>query len=105
MWQEASSFLKVHPKFLGITGDSLTFLGSILLILEALFKKVQFVSVDQDKVIVKYFPYAEDAGGRRLSPRMTEENWMMLWLVVSRVGAFFLVGGFGFLLLSRIFSE
>jgi hypothetical protein len=105
MWQDAHSFLCQHPKFLGITGDSMTFAGSILLALEALFKEAQFVSINRKAKIVLRSKYAEDASGKPLDPSATEAKWRKLWIVVNRFGAFVLVGGFACLLANRIFAE
>ena len=68
LWQNAHTFLCHRPKFLGITGDSLTFAASLLLALEALFKLAELVSKSRIRAIADHFKYAEDAAGKKLNP-------------------------------------
>ena len=104
MWQE-TQLVAHHPKWPGIVGDSLTFLGSILLTLEALFRPAQNLSVDRKGTIVKYFKTAERADGEKLKPEDVKRGWEVLWTRCNRIGVVLLVIGFGFLLGVRLFAE
>ncbi len=95
----------LHPKAIGIIGDSLTFVGSVLLSLEALFKQTERLSVDTKKTIVKFFPSAEELEGDAVDPELVEKKWLKLWGWASKAGTILLAAGFAFLLLGRIFAE
>ena len=105
MWQDVHSFICYCPKCLGITGDSLTFVSSFLLALEAVFKPSAKISIERKKAIVKHFPYADNRDGTKLDAADVERKWSKMWVWVNRIGAFGLVVGFAFLLASRVLAE
>ncbi len=104
MCQTAELF-GIPAKVLGLTGDSLTFAGSLVLALEALFKQTERLSINRKRTIVKNFKYAEDAAGRNLTDAAVERKWFKLWVFVSRAGAIVLAVGFAFLLATRILED
>jgi hypothetical protein len=105
MWEGTQSFFVQHPKALGIAGDSVTFAGSLILSLEALFKKAERVSIDRKRKIIALSPYAETSSGTPLSAEAVEAKWLQIWAFASKLGTIVLTFGFLCLLLSRIFAE
>jgi hypothetical protein len=105
MWEGAQSILGLSSRTLGITGDSLTFAGSLVLALEALFKETERLSIDRKRTIVRNFKYAEDREGRDLTDEAVERKWFKLWVFASRMGAMVLALGFAFLLATRILEK
>lgn len=103
--QSAHEFVFAHRRCLGITGDSLTFLGGMLLALEALLKRRERTSIATKRTIAKFFPDAEDESGKSINPEKTEEKWVNRWHWVAQVGTVALAAGFLVLLLLRIFAE
>ena len=103
--QSAQTFVVEHRKCVGVFGDSLTFLGGVLLALEALWKKSERTSIAVKKTTAKYFPQAEDESGNTISPEAAEEKWVNRWHRVSQLGAIAMAAGFFLLLLCRIFAE
>jgi hypothetical protein len=94
--------LRQHHRTVGIWGDSLTFLGGLLLSAEALFKKKDRLAVAVKGTVAKFFPGAEDSGGNKVSPTTTEEKQVNLWGLVAKAGIGMLTIGFLVLLLLRI---
>jgi len=105
MWEGAQTFLTQHPKALGITGDSVTFLGSFILSLEALCKNTERISVDRKRKIIQSSPYAEAESGAPLSSEAVERQWQKLWALAAKSGTLVLTAGFLLLLFNRIFAE
>jgi hypothetical protein len=103
--QSPHEFVFAHRRCLGITGDSLTFLGGILLALEALWKKRERTSIATKKTTAKFFPGAEDESGKSINPEQTEEKWVNRWHWIAQVGTVAVAAGFFVLLLLRIFAE
>lgn len=106
MWESIHALLIGHPKALGVLGDSFTFIGSLLMAAEALWKKTERIAIATKKTIVKYFPTAEDEKGKPVSPTVVEEKWSNRWNVASKSGVIVLAAGFALLLAHRIlFTE
>jgi hypothetical protein len=103
--KSVQEFVVAHRKCLGISGDSLTFLGGLLLALEALWKKSERISIAVKKTTAKDFPHAEDAAGKSINPEDTEQKWVNRWHLISQLGAVAMAAGFFVLLLCRIFAE
>ncbi len=103
--QSVQAFVVAHRKYLGISGDSLTFLGGLLLALEALWKKSERISIAVKTTTARYFPKAEDAAGKSISPETTEETWVNRWHLISQLGTIAMAAGFFLLLLCRIFAD
>jgi hypothetical protein len=99
------AYTHLHPKALGLTGDSITFAASLVLSLEALLKETERISIESKKNIVKRFPYAEDKDEKKLDAEAVERKWLKLWMIASRVGTLLLALGFACLLASRVWSE
>lgn len=105
MWSGEPTLLARYPKAIGIAGDSLTFLGGLLLSAEALWKKTEREAIAVKETTVKYFPQAEDQAGRPVSPSEVEKQWFRRWDAASKAGVLLMALGFLFLLISRIFAE
>ena len=101
----AQEFVVAHRRCIGIAGDSLTFLGGLLLALEALGKKREWISIATKRTVARYFPRAEDESGKSINPVKTEEDWVDRWHLIAQIGAVTLAAGFLLLLLLRIFAE
>lgn len=104
-FQSVQEFAVAHRRSLGITGDSLTFVGGLLLAIEALWKRTERISIATVRTTAKYFVQAEDKAGNKINPEKTEEAWVNLWHRISQVGAIVMACGFLFLLFCRIFAE
>jgi hypothetical protein len=105
MWKILHDLLIEHPKALGIAGDSLTFLGGLLLAAEALWKKRERTAIATKETTAQYFPNAEDREGNPISPSEVEQRYADTWDAMSKIGAIAMTAGFFFLLISRIFAE
>jgi hypothetical protein len=105
MWDGVHALLTQHPKALGVLGDSLTFLGSLLLALEALLKQTERISIDRKRTIVSHFKHAVDVRGNPIDPQAVEQKWLKLWAFASKAGTIALALGFACLLVRRIFVE
>jgi hypothetical protein len=91
-----------HHKTVGIWGDSLTFLGGLLLSAEALFKKKDRLTLASIATVVKLFPNAEDGAGNKLGTSAVEDKQLQRWERVAKWGVGLLTLGFLLLLISRI---
>lgn len=105
MWFPLQEFVAVHHKGLGILGDSLTFLGGLLLAIEALWKRTERISIATVRTTARYFVQAEDKAGNKINPEKTEENWVNRWHHFAQAGAVAMAAGFLVLLLVRIFAD
>jgi hypothetical protein len=105
VWQTAQEWVVANKRPLGIWGDSLTFLGGVLLAAEALGKKSERISIAIVKTTAKYFVQAEDKAGNKINPETTEEAWVNRWHRISQLGAIAMAAGFLVLLLCRVFAE
>jgi hypothetical protein len=105
MWQVIQEFVVAHRRALGIAGDSLTFFGGLLLAAEALWKKTERTAIATKRTTARFFPHAEDAAGKQISPSDTEEKWFNRWHLLSQAGAVAMAIGFFFLLVCRIFAD
>jgi hypothetical protein len=105
MWESLPQFLLAHKKAVGIIGDSITFAGSLILALEAFFKKKERVSVKNKRNLLKHTPYLKSSSGEQVTDEQIENKWIDLWLRLSKIGIFTLTAGFLALLLGRIFAE
>lgn len=101
----AAGVLHAQHKTFGVIGDSLTFVGGLLLAAEVLFRKTEHTAIAAKDTIVKYFPDAQDADGKPISPSDEEKRWAARWDLCSRIGVVALATGFACLLLVRIFAE
>jgi hypothetical protein len=98
--------LKHHPRALGITGDSITFIGGIFLAIDALFKKEEQIHLAAEKLIAKDFgESAQNKEGGHLDPTRTEEKTLARSVIYAKIGTGLLTLGFGCLLLVRILGE
>jgi hypothetical protein len=95
-------FLKIHHKGVGIWGDSLSFIGGLMLAAEALFQKKDRLAIAVKGTVARLFPGAEDSEGNKVSTNATEEKQVDLWELVAKWGIVVLTVGFAFLLVSRI---
>jgi hypothetical protein len=95
-------FVHNHHKCVGIWGDSFTFLGGLLLSAEALFKKKDRLAIAVKGTVATFFPGAEDSGGKKVSPSVTEEKQVNLWDLAAKGGIGMLTFGFLLLLILRI---
>ncbi len=105
MWEALQLLLTGHRKAFEITGDSLTFLGGMLMAAEALWKTTERIAIATTNTFLKYFPDAEDRGGRPVSTKQVEERWQKRWSFTAKLGAVVLTAGFLILLLCRIYAE
>jgi hypothetical protein len=105
MWEAIQSLLTGHRKAFEITGDSLTFLGGMLMAAEALWKTTERIAIATTNTFLKYFPDAEDRTGRPIESKQVEETWQKRWSFTAKLGAVVLTAGFLILLLCRIFAE
>ena len=105
LFQSVRELVLAHRKCLGISGDSLTFLGGLLLALEALGKKNERISIAIVRTTAKYFVQAEDEDGRKVSPEAAEEAWVKRWHLIAQLGASAMAAGFLLLLVLRIFAD
>jgi hypothetical protein len=96
------AFLQQHHRPVGIWGDSLTFLGGLLLSAEALFKKKDRLTLASIAIVVKLFPGAEDGNGKKLATTTEEDKQLRRWEKVAKLGVGLLTLGFLLLLLLRI---
>jgi hypothetical protein len=100
------AYLKAHPKVLGISGDSLTFAGSISLAIDALFKKADQAYLAAARMIRRDFGRAAQTGdGSALDPEKEEQKSMDKAVRYAKIGAGLLAFGFALLLWGRILSE
>lgn len=105
MWQAVHEWVAANKRPLEILGDSLTFLGGLLLAAEALWKKTERIAVATKRTTAKYFPAAEDEQGNRINPSEEEEKWFERWHALAKAGAVAMAAGFFVLLICRIFAE
>jgi hypothetical protein len=102
MWHDIWELLKLHHQCVGITGDSITFIGGLMLSAEALFKKKDRRTIAIKGTVSRLFPGAEDKGGVTVSATETEERQVNFWEGVAKAGVVALTIGFFLLLVSRI---
>jgi hypothetical protein len=105
MWESLPQLLLAHTKAVGIIGDSITFAGSLILALEAIFKKKERVSVKNKRNLLKHTPYLKSRSGESVTNEQIEDNWIDFWSHLSMAGIITLTLGFLALLLGRIFAE
>jgi hypothetical protein len=105
MWEAMLSLLTGHRKAFEIAGDSLTFIGGMLMAAEALWNTTERIAIATAKSFLKYFPEAEDRTGAPLATEQVEEVWRKRWNITAKLGAVVLTGGFLVLLLCRIYAE
>ncbi|MGH9595915.1 MAG: hypothetical protein ACRD3K_03865, partial [Edaphobacter sp.] len=96
-WRTKGHNLCARHRTVGIWGDSLTFLGGLLLSAEALFKKKDRFTLASIATVVKLFPGAEDGKGNKLTTTTEEDKQLKRWETVAKWGVGLLT--FGFLLL------
>lgn len=105
MWQEIRPFLLAHKKAVGILGDSITFIGSLILSAEALFKKTQIISTARKRKLIARTPHLKSLSGQLVTDGQVENEWVNLWVLLAKIGILILTLGFLVLLLGRIFTE
>jgi hypothetical protein len=105
MWDSAQPFFVEHKKAVGIFGDSITFLGSVLLSLEALLKKTERIKVAGKRKLLKNTHFLGTRSGETVTDEQIENRWVNIWSAVSKWGIVILTLGFLALLLGRIFTE
>ena len=100
---------KSTVKMLGIIGDSLTLLGSIVLALEALLKRWR---TKRDRSSTKAFwrlgrrgIAGADSGGKAITPETIEDEAIKIGQWLGILGVLVLVTGFCVLLAIRIWGE
>lgn len=87
----------------GFLGDGLTFVGSLFLAGDALFKRKEQMLAARRGVIVRDFPgSAETKDGEPLTSVWIEEDALERLILWARIGAVLLVFGFACLLISRL---
>ena len=79
-------YLQHHHRTVGIWGDSLTFLGGLLLSAEALFKKKDRLTLASIATVVKLFPGAEDGKGKKLATTTAEDKQLKRWEKIAKLG-------------------
>lgn len=105
MWESLQQFVVAHKKAVGVFGDSITFVGSLILSLEALFKKTTLVSIQRKQKLLERTKYLKSRSGENVTREQIEDKWIDLWLRLSKIGIVTLTLGFLALLLGRILAE
>lgn len=105
MLDSISELVQAWKRAFGIFGDSLTFLGGLLLALEALYKKSDRQAIEDRQSILDLFPTAQDENGNPLSISDLDKSLVSRWQAIARLGVVIMVLGFLCLLLLRIFAE
>jgi hypothetical protein len=86
----------------GFLGDGLTFVGSLFLAVDALFKRKEQMLAARRSAIARDFPdSAQTKDGQLLTPAWIEEDALQRSILWARIGAVLLVLGFACLLVSR----
>jgi hypothetical protein len=87
----------------GFLGDGLTFVGSLFLAVDALFKHKEQATLSKRKLVAEDFPgSAETRGGQPMTVRSLEATAMAKSVHFAWVGAILLSLGFACLFISRL---
>jgi hypothetical protein len=86
----------------GFLGDGLTFIGSIFLAVDALFKLRERKMLDRRRLVAMDFPgSAETRDGQPMTVKSIEERATAKSVHLAWIGAILLTSGFACLLISR----